>query len=100
MTIDRATVDYVARLARLALTDDERERFARQLTDILEHFAVLQGLDTASVETTADVNALANVVRDDVPGPCLPRDEVLAEAPEAEEGYVKVPAVIEPEPEP
>lgn len=100
MAIDRATVDYVARLARLALSDDERERFTRQLGDILEHFAVLQGLDTEQVEPTADVNALANVVRDDVPGPCLPREEVLAAAPDVEDGYVRVPPVIETEPEP
>ncbi len=100
MAIDRATVDYVARLARLALSDDERERFTRQLGDILEHFAVLSGLDTEQIEPTADVNALANVVRDDVPGPCLPREEVLAAAPDAEDGYVRVPPVIETEPEP
>lgn len=100
MAIDRATVEYVARLARLALSDDERERFTRQLADILEHFAVLQGLDTAHVDPTTDVNALANVVREDVPGPCLARDDVLAAAPEAEDGYVRVPPVIESEPEP
>jgi aspartyl-tRNA(Asn)/glutamyl-tRNA(Gln) amidotransferase subunit C len=100
MSIDRATVDYVARLARLALSDEERERFTRQLADILEHFAVLQSLDTEHVEPTVDVNVLANVVRDDTPGPCLPRDEVLAAAPDAEGGFIKVPPVIESEPAP
>ena len=100
MSIDRTTVDYVARLARLALSDEERERFTRQLTDILDHFAVLQALDTERVEPTADVNALANVVRDDVPGSCLSRDEVLTAAPAAEDGYFKVPPIIEMEPAP
>jgi aspartyl-tRNA(Asn)/glutamyl-tRNA(Gln) amidotransferase subunit C len=95
--IDDRVVDHVARLARLALSDDERDQFARQLTDILAHFAVLQKLDTEGVEPTADVVTLANVVRDDVPGACLPREAVLEAAPEAEEGYVKVPPVIETE---
>jgi aspartyl-tRNA(Asn)/glutamyl-tRNA(Gln) amidotransferase subunit C len=98
MSINPATVDYVARLARLALSDEERERFTRQLTDILDHFALLQALDTDRVEPTADVNALANVVRDDVPGSCLQRDEVLAGAPAQEEGFFKVPPIIEMEP--
>ena len=100
MSIDPATVDYVARLARLALTGEERERLTRQLGDILAHFAMLQTLDTDPVEPTSDVVALANVVRDDVPGPCLPRDAVLAASPEAEDGYIKVPPVIETEPAP
>ena len=95
--IDRETVDYVARLARLALSDEERDRYTKQLADLLAHFAMLQTLDTEAVEPTSDVVALANVVRDDVPGPCLSRDAVLAAAPEAEDGYFKVPPVIETE---
>lgn len=95
--IDRSIVDHVARLARLALTEMEREQLTRQLADILEHFAALQSLNTDSVEPTANVVALTNVVRDDVAEPCLPRDAVLAAAPEREDGYVKVPPVIEME---
>ena len=97
MSIDRSAVDHAARLARLALSDEERERFTQQLGDILAHFAMLQALDTDPVEPTSDVVALANIVRDDVPGPCLPPDTVLAAAPEAEDGYIKVPPVIETE---
>jgi aspartyl-tRNA(Asn)/glutamyl-tRNA(Gln) amidotransferase subunit C len=97
VSIDRATVDYVANLARLALTDEERDRLTQQLGDILTHFATLQTLDTDAVEPTSDVVALVNIPRDDVPGPCLPRDIVLAAAPEAEDGYIKVPPVIEME---
>ncbi len=98
--IDRETVDYVARLARLALSEEERDRFTRQLAELLAHFAMLQTLDTDTVEPTADVVALVNVVREDVPGPCLAREAVLEAAPEVEEGYVKVPPVIETEPTP
>ena len=98
--IDRGVVDHIARLARLALTDEERGRLARQLGDILAHFATLQAFDTEAVEPTSDVVARANVVRDDVPGPCLPRDLALAAAPASEDGYVKVPPVIETEPAP
>lgn len=97
MSIDRATVDYVANLARLALTEEEGDRFTRQLGDILAHFAVLQALDTESVEPTSDVVTLANVVREDVPGPCLDRDVVLAAAPDTDDGYIKTPPVIETE---
>ena len=99
-TIDRETVDYVAKLARLALTDEERGRLTQQLGEILAYFATLQALATDAVEPTSDVVALTNVVRDDVPGPPLPRDAVLAAAPDAEDGYVKVPPVIEMEPAP
>jgi len=95
--IDHRVVDHVARLARLELTPEERERFTRQLAALLEYFAVLQRLDTEGVAPTAHIVELTNVLRDDTPRPGLPRAAALAGAPEQEDGFFKVPPVIEPE---
>ncbi len=100
MTIDRKTVDHVARLARLELTEEERTRFAQQLGRILEYCAKLNELDTTDVEPTSHVITMTNVFRDDVVGTPLPREAVLAGAPAQEDGFFKVPPVIETEPRP
>ena len=67
MPIDPAQVEHIAALARIALTDAEKEAFARQLSDILDQFEVLQALDTTGVEPTAHVAGLDTVLRDDEP---------------------------------
>ncbi|MDQ7819697.1 MAG: Asp-tRNA(Asn)/Glu-tRNA(Gln) amidotransferase subunit GatC [Armatimonadota bacterium] len=100
MAIDPSVVDHVARLARLELTADERARLARQLSHILEYFARLDRLDTEGVEPTSHVVEMSNVFRDDVPGTPLPREVVLASAPEHEDGFFKVPPILEWEPQP
>ena len=92
--ISRADVAHVARLARLDLTDDELEMFTGQLAAVLDHAADIEALDTADVPPTAHPLPLENVFRDDVPGPSLDRDEVLAMAPEAEEGRFRVPRIL------
>ena len=88
----------MARLARLALTAEEVERFAGQLEVILEHAAQVSALDTEGVEPTAHPLPLSNVLRPDEPRPCLPRDEVLAAAPAAEDGRFRVPRILGEEP--
>jgi aspartyl-tRNA(Asn)/glutamyl-tRNA(Gln) amidotransferase subunit C len=88
-------VDHVAALARLGITPEERERFAGQLSGILEHFQALQALDTANISPTAQVLALRNVMRPDVARPSLPQSEALANAPRAEDGFFRVQAVLE-----
>ncbi len=97
MTIDRKVVDHVAQLARLDLSEQERTRYAEQLGRILEYCAKLNELDTTEVEPTSHVIAITNVFRDDVVGTSLPRDAVLAGAPDQEDGFFKVPPVIETE---
>jgi aspartyl-tRNA(Asn)/glutamyl-tRNA(Gln) amidotransferase subunit C len=92
--ISRADVAHVARLARLDLTDDELNRFTGQLAAVLEHAGDLAALDTAGVPPTAHPLELVNVLRDDVPRPCLDRDEVLAMAPAAEDGRFRVPKIL------
>ena len=84
----------MARLARLDVTEDELDRFADQLAAVLEHAADLAALDTAGVPPTAHPYPLANVLRDDVVGPSLDRQEVLAMAPAAEDGRFRVPRIL------
>ena len=87
-------VAHVARLARLDLTDDELERFTGQLGAVLEHAADIAALDIADVPPTAHPLPLKNVLRPDAPVPSLDRDEVLAQAPAAEDGRFRVPRIL------
>jgi aspartyl-tRNA(Asn)/glutamyl-tRNA(Gln) amidotransferase subunit C len=92
--ITRADVEHVAMLARLALTDDEIEEFTEQLGVILEHAAQVSALDTADVPPTAHPLPLVNVFRLDEVVPGLDRDEVLSQAPAAEDGQFRVPPIL------
>lgn len=87
-------VQKVARLARLTLTADEVHRATEQLGDMLEHFADIDALDLDDVEPMMQPLPLANVMRDDVVGATLDRDEVLAAAPAVEDGRFKVPPIV------
>ena len=94
---DRMTRDVVAKVARLArldLDDHQIERATAQLADMLDHFADIDALDLADVVPMTQPYRLVNVFRDDVELPCLDRDEVLAAAPQAEDGRFRVPPVI------
>ena len=94
---DRLTPDVVAkvaRLARLTLTDEELERSVEQLGDMLDHFADIDALDLESVEPMTHPTPIANVMREDVVQPGLDRAEVLAEAPQAEDGRFRVPPIV------
>ncbi len=92
--ISAAEVTHVARLARLELTADELERYTGQLASMLEHFRDIDGLDLGGVEPMTRPYPLANVLRPDIEGPCLDRDEVLAMAPAAEGGRFRVPPIL------
>lgn len=95
MTLSRAEVDHVAMLARLGLTDEEREQMRTQLSSILEHIDRLQELDTEAIPPTAQVITLQNVMRDDTPRPSFVVEEVLRNAPRSEDDMFKVNAVLE-----
>lgn len=95
MPIDRAAVDHVARLARLDLTDEERERMRAELTQILEHAERIQALDLDGVPPTSHSVSIRNAMRPDEVTPSLEPDEVLRNAPEVEDGRIKVPRIIE-----
>lgn len=94
--LPREVVEHVARLARLALTEDERALFARQLAGILAYAEQVQQVDTRGVPPTTHVLAAHPALRADEPRPSLPREEALARAPDAAatEGLFKVPRVI------
>ena len=92
MNID---VDHVARLARLALTPEEKARIGEQLAKILTYIDTLNRLDTEGVEPTTHAVPVVNVMRDDEVGPCLPPDEALANAPDRVDGCFRVPRIIE-----
>ena len=87
-------IRYVAKLARLALTDKEVENFGQQLGDLLEHVNVIAALDTASIPATAQVVESRNVFRDDVVRAGLDREIVLEGAPQRQGGFFRVPRII------
>lgn len=95
MRLDREAVLHIARLARIDLGDDEIETYAGQLSEIIGHFDVLNGVDTEGVEPTAHTLSLRNVLAADESRPSLPQDEVLEMAPNVEDGYLRVRAVLE-----
>ena len=95
MPLDRSAVDHVARLARLDLTDEERDRMQKELTGILEHAEKIQSLDLEGIPPTSHALPLSNVMRADEVRPSLPPEEALANAPAAEDGRFRVPRIIE-----
>jgi aspartyl-tRNA(Asn)/glutamyl-tRNA(Gln) amidotransferase subunit C len=92
MAISREQVEHVARLARLALTEEEVERFREQLSAILEAVGKVGELDLAEVEPTSHPLDLVNVFGEDEPRPSLRLEDALANAPEPDGGFFAVPA--------
>jgi aspartyl-tRNA(Asn)/glutamyl-tRNA(Gln) amidotransferase subunit C len=93
--ITLAEVEHVARLARLALDADEKERMRSQLDAILGYVEQLRGVNTDGVEPTAHVLPLVNVLRDDEVRPSYRVDAMLANAPDAQDGQFRVPRILE-----
>ena len=91
MAIDREQLLHVAHLARLELRDDEVERLNAQLNDILEAVSRVSQLDLADVPPTSHPLDVVNVWAEDEPRPCLPVADALANAPERDGDYVRVP---------
>jgi len=92
--ISRADVEHVARLARLALTEEEMERLTGELGAILDHAARVSALDTSGVPPTSHPLAVVNVMRSDTPRSVPGRDAVLAAAPSVEDGRFRVPRIL------
>jgi len=91
MAIDREQLLHVAHLARLELREGEAERLEGQLNDILDAVSKVAELDLSDVPPTSHPHEVVNVWEDDEPRPCLPVDEALANAPEREGDFFKVP---------
>jgi aspartyl-tRNA(Asn)/glutamyl-tRNA(Gln) amidotransferase subunit C len=92
--LGRQDIAHLARLARLAVTDEELDRFAGQLGAVLDAVARVQRADVGDVAPTTHAVPLTNVLRADVTTPCLPRDVVLAGAPAAEDDRFRVPRIL------
>jgi aspartyl-tRNA(Asn)/glutamyl-tRNA(Gln) amidotransferase subunit C len=92
--LTREEVAYVAKLARLTLSDAELDLFTGQLGQVLEHASDMNSLDLDNVVATAHPFGLINVLRDDEVRPSLNRDEVLAMAPETQDGRFVVPRIM------
>ena len=95
MKLNRKDVEHVALLSRLELSEQELDKFTGQLDAILEYIDVLNQVDTSAVEPMAHVLEIRNVMRSDEVQPSLPREAALQNAPEAEDGFFKVPKIVE-----
>ena len=93
--ITREEVEHVARLARLELSEDEKARMTAQLDAILGYIEKLNQLDTSAVEPTSTVIPMVSVMREDEVRPSLPQDLALANAPDREDIFFRVPRIIE-----
>lgn len=93
--IDESQVRHIAKLARLDLSDDEVRRFAGQLGDILTYVEKLREVDTEGVEPMAHAMPITDVFRSDEPRTGLTQDHALQNAPAREQGFFKVPAVLD-----
>jgi aspartyl-tRNA(Asn)/glutamyl-tRNA(Gln) amidotransferase subunit C len=91
MAIEREQLRHVAHLARLELSDDELERLGAQLNDIIDAVSKVSELDLSDVPATSHPLDVVNVWAEDEPRPCLSVDEALANAPERDGAYFKVP---------
>jgi aspartyl-tRNA(Asn)/glutamyl-tRNA(Gln) amidotransferase subunit C len=95
LKLSNEEVKHIAKLSRLALTEDEAAEYASQLSQIIEYVEQLNNLDTSSVEPTSHVMRLDNVLVDDIPGTSLPREEALRNAPDTDGKFYRVPKIIE-----
>jgi aspartyl-tRNA(Asn)/glutamyl-tRNA(Gln) amidotransferase subunit C len=95
MAISREDVEHVAYLARLGLTEEEKDRLAQQLSNILEAMQVIAQVDTSAIPPTAQVIPLTNVMREDEVRPSCDREAILRNAPRRSGEYFVVPTVLE-----
>ena len=95
MSLTREEVLHIAKLARIGVSEEDVATFQEQLSEILAHFEALRALDTEGVEPTSYPLPLESVMRPDEAGPSLSRDEVLENAPLAQDGAFRVRAVLE-----
>lgn len=90
----KETIDYVSKLALLDLQEEEKEKFSKQLEDILNYFKKLDDLDTTDVEPTTHAFDLKNVYREDIPWKSLSNEEALKNTKYKKDGYFKAPRVL------
>lgn len=91
----KISVEHIAKLARLSVSEEEKELFGPQLNGILSYMEKLNELDTKDVGPTSHVLSLSNVMRDDIPGNSIPREDALMNAPDHTDKFYRVPKIIE-----
>jgi len=89
------SIDHLARLARLSLTEEEKPLYREQLLGILRYMETLNELDTTGIEPTSHVISISNVMREDSARPSLDREEALRNAPDRTDAFYRVPKIIE-----
>lgn len=96
MELSKQEIEHIALLARLGLTEEEKEKFAKQLSSILDYVEQLKEIDTDGVEPTAQVTGLENVMREDVMADCTKevRDKLIKLVPDSEDDLVKTKSVF------
>ena len=94
MILSLAQVEHIAELAHLSLDDDEKRLYQEQLSAILDYASKLQELDTDAIPPTAAILPIDSVMRPDEIAPSMPREDLLSNAPESDEGMLKVPPVL------
>lgn len=95
MSLSKKDVEHIADLARLHLSDEEIERYQQQLSDILDHVSVLQGLDTKNSAIADGTQAADSRLREDIAGKAMPREKVLENAPKVKRHQFLVPPVLD-----
>jgi len=95
MKLSREEVIHIATLARLGMSEADIEKAREQLSNILENFEVLKEVDTTNIPPTAQSINLQNIMREDVPADSLKAEDVLANAPDREDDFFKLRAVLD-----
>ena len=95
MIITDEIITYVSSLARLDLSDTEKAKIKGEIEKIIDYMDILNTLDTSGVEPLSHVLPVTNVFREDVVKPSVPREEILANAPESDKGAFRVPKTVE-----
>ena len=95
MSADKIDINHLAKLARINLTEQEKERFAAQLGDVLNYIAELKEVDVTGIEPTAHASPVYNVWAEDIAKPGLSVNEALQNAPAQRDNMIVVPKVVE-----
>ena len=95
MAINKEEIIHIAKLASLNLTEEEIEKYAKDMTDILEFAEIVNNLDTDKIKETVGINGEYNVFRKDEIKPSMDREELLRNAPSHEDGMFRIPKVIQ-----
>ena len=92
--IDRKTVEHVAKISRINLTDKEIEKFSKEISDVLNSFSLLKEVDTRGVKPSFQPTEIKNITREDIPEECLSQDEALSNTEQKEDKFFKGPRSV------